>query len=121
MRAPLFRPTLRCDTVLHDVSPLGLSKSERPILFRRNRRGKRRRDLSAINPRRRVQPPSVTPLAEQAFDLRQRRPFQSGSPVKCSAGGRDHAGTPQNGRRPSRALLRLFYQVEIRDAQLLKS
>jgi hypothetical protein len=27
---------------------------------------------------------------------------------------------PQNGSRPSRALLRLFYQVEIRDLQLLK-
>jgi len=41
--------------------------------------------------------------------------------AKCSAGRRDHPGTPQNGPRPSRALLRLFYQVEIWDAQLLKS
>jgi len=28
--------------------------------------------------------------------------------AKCSAGRRDHPGTPQNGPRPSRALLRLL-------------
>jgi hypothetical protein len=41
--------------------------------------------------------------------------------AECSAGRPDHPGTPQNGPRPSHALLRLFYQVEIWDAQLLKS